>query len=89
MKEILVELKQPPIVEMIFPVGIGSGSDKTFIQQFVNESTLVVEHHLDKYPAVQIIDSAGDQIEATIKHIDSDSLVASFSSPFSGSIFCN
>lgn len=65
------------------------GSDKYFIQTFLMSAIVLVQHNLQKYPAVTVHDSAGDEVEGQIEHIDINSLQIIFSSPFSGTVTCN
>lgn len=48
-----------------------------------------VDHGMGKFPAVEIFDSAGDEVEGDIRHIDSNSLRIVFSAPFSGVAYLN
>lgn len=68
---------------------VGATSDKHYSEAFTNQSTVVVEHNLGKYPATQIFDSAGDQVEGTIRHDSLNQLTATFVSSFTGTIICN
>lgn len=67
----------------------GLESDAYFQQAFTNQSSVTVTHNLNKYPAVQIIDSAGDQVEGNVSHDSLNELTVTFSSSFTGTIFCN
>lgn len=67
----------------------GGGSDSNFAQSFTNSSTVTVEHMLGKFPAVTIIDSAGDEVIGETVHMDNDSVTINFSAPFSGKVICN
>lgn len=44
---------------------------------------------MNKYPAVTVHDSTGDEVEGDIAHVDTNNLVIQFSAPFSGKITCN
>ena len=63
--------------------------DKYYTTTFGVSSSVLVEHHLNKYPAVTIHDSAGDEVEGTITHEDTQKLTLTFSAPFSGRVTCN
>src|SRR5438270_484493 len=65
------------------------GSDKNFTQPFTLASSVTVPHKLGKYPAVTILDSAGDECEGAVDHIDNNNLTVTFSAVFSGTIICN
>src|SRR2546421_2844165 len=65
------------------------GSDKNFTHAFTSASSVNVPHNLGKYPAVTVMDSAGDECEGAVDHIDINNLTVTFSAPFSGEIICN
>ncbi len=66
-----------------------SGADKNFSQAFISQSTVVVAHNLGKYPAVTVIDSAGDEVEGFVDHNSTNQLTITFSASFSGTVICN
>lgn len=66
-----------------------TAADKTFTQDFLTSSTVTVTHNLAKYPAVIVINSAGDEVEGDIRYLNSNSLTVIFNSAFSGKIICN
>ena len=63
--------------------------DKTFLQYFSGLDFLQVNHQLNKFPSVTIIDSAGDEVIGAVDYIDANTLAISFGYPTSGSISCN
>jgi selenophosphate synthase len=69
--------------------GGGTGADKTYTQEFNAASTVTVTHNLGKYPAVTVMDSAGDAVEGDVLFTSSNGLTVSFSAPFSGTVTCN
>lgn len=69
-----------------------SGSDaedKNFVQNFTNSASVTVTHNLDKYPAVTVTDSTGEEVVGQIDHVSVNQLIATFSSSFTGMIVCN
>lgn len=64
-------------------------SDKTLSKDFHYADEVVVNHGLGKFPAVSIIDSAGDEVEGNVRHVDTSSLIVTFDRPFSGTVTCN
>jgi hypothetical protein len=64
-------------------------ADKTYTQDFTVASTVTVTHNLGKYPAVTVIDSAGDEVEGDVDHVSMSELTVSFSAPFSGKVILN
>lgn len=63
--------------------------DKNFAYDFINSAEVTVDHSLSKYPAVTIVDSSGDEVEAEVEHLSVNQLVARFSASFSGRVICN
>lgn len=63
--------------------------DAHFELPFISASTVSVPHNLGKYPAVTVIDSAGDEVIGDVQHLSANSLQLIFSAPFSGTVFCN
>jgi hypothetical protein len=63
--------------------------DLTFRMDFTAEDTVVVDHNLGKYPAVIVIDSAGDQVEGSVYYVNTNQVIVSFSHPTSGQVTCN
>ena len=64
-------------------------SDKTYMTNFYVTDQVLVTHGMAKYPAVSVIDTAGDEVEGNVYYIDTSSLLVTFQSPFSGTITCN
>lgn len=63
--------------------------DKHFEQAFTTAISVTVAHNLGKKPAVTVIDSAGDEVVGMVNHVSDNELVATFSAPFSGVLYCN
>lgn len=64
--------------------------DKTFVyDQTVPSSVWTIEHNLEKFPAVNIVDSAGTEVIGAIDYIDLNTVVISFTGAFSGRAFFN
>lgn len=64
-------------------------TDKYFEQAFTVSSSVTVNHNLNKYPAVTIHDSSGDEVEGSIVHASINQLSVTFSAPFSGIVTCS
>lgn len=72
----------------VSPVEVETDKHYTHFQSIpANEWT--VQHDLNKYPAVQVIDSSGRIVTGEIQFVDLDSLVVRFEFLFSGSVYCN
>lgn len=52
-------------------------------------TTWNVTHNLGKYPSVKIVDSADNEFEGDIHHINENELQIFFNSPFGGKAFIN
>lgn len=66
-----------------------SAVDKNYILDFTVQGSLDIDHNLNKYPTVSIIDTAGDLVEGSVRYLNENSITVSFSSPFSGRVICN
>ena len=66
------------------------GIDQTYIH---NQSTASAEwtinHNLNKYPSVTVVDSAGTICEGTVTYIDANTIVCNFNGAFSGTAYLN
>ena len=88
-----VQLKdeQPIDVKIADVVQVFTGGtyDKHYEVSFLPTSSLSVNHSLNKYPSVSILDTAGDEVEGQVVHVDTNNLLVSFSAAFGGVITCN
>lgn len=66
-----------------------SFSDKNFVADFIVASTVAVNHNLNKYPAVNVMNSAGEEVEGEVDYLNTNQLIVYFAAPFSGRITCN
>ncbi len=64
-------------------------ADKTFTQPFTVASSVTVNHNLNKYPAVSVVDSAGDEVVGQVQYTSTSQVIVSFTYPFSGLVTCN
>jgi hypothetical protein len=68
----------------------GSGGDLQLVwNQMIPADTWEIEHNLNKYPSVTVIDSAGTQVEGDVTYIDTNNLTINFSSAFAGKASLN
>lgn len=81
-----INVKLADVVQTIY---YGSSSDKNYTAPFAPTSSLLVTHNLNKYPSVDIINSAGDEVIGSVNYIDLNSLLITFSAPFGGRLTCN
>lgn len=70
---------------------IGSeAGDKNFVfTQSVAAAKWEIQHNLDKYPSVSIVDSAGTEVVGDVQYIDKNNIVILFTAPFSGKAYMN
>lgn len=68
----------------------GLVSDKTYVHtQATSSDVWTIQHDLDKYPTVTVVDSGNSVVVGEIVYIDKNSIQITFSSAFSGKAFCN
>lgn len=64
--------------------------DKTYIHtQALAASVWEVEHNLDKYPSVTVVDSGNSVVIGEVVYIDSNNIRITFTSAFSGKAYFN
>ena len=67
-----------------------SDVDKNFVfTQGVASNTWTINHNLEKFPSVTVVDSADNVVIGSITHTNINSLTVSFSSTFSGKAYIN
>ena len=54
-----------------------------------SSTTWTVNHNLNKYPSVSIVDSANTEVIGEVEHIDTNNLTIKFSEAFSGKAYIN
>ena len=65
-------------------------NDRYFLHdQAIPEMDWVVQHNLNKYPSVSIVDSSGDQVEGEVHYDGINALHVKFSAPFAGRAYIN
>lgn len=90
----------PPGVGLPGPIGLvgppgppgppGTGGDATYRhQQVMAASTWTINHPLNKYPSVQIVDSGGTVWVGDINYISTSQVIVSFTTEFGGEAFLN
>ena len=71
------------------PVG-PAGSDTTYVHtQTAPSDTWVIPHGLDKFPAVDVVDSGSNVVVGEIHYNNSNTVTITFIAPFSGKAFLN
>lgn len=65
-------------------------NDKNYIHnQVVASGTWQIQHNLDKFPSVSIVDSGDNLVVGEVKYIDSNNVLITFTSVFSGKAYLN
>ena len=82
-------ISQPSVNVSVTGV-IGGASDAHYVHaQNENSETWTVEHNLNKYPSVSVVDSSNEEVIGEVQHTNANSLIVKFSAPFSGKAFVN
>lgn len=58
-------------------------------EQQVSSAIWLVNHNLDKYPSVSVVDTGNNVVMGNIEYISRSQLIVSFSSEFSGKAYLN
>lgn len=67
-----------------------TGDDKHFeFTQGVASDTWEVQHNLDKYPSVMVVDTGNNEVLGCTQHIDKNKLIITFGNPFTGKAYLN
>lgn len=67
-----------------------SGGDAHFVfTQGVANITWNITHSLGKFPSVSVVDSGGSEVVGDIAHVDTNTCILTFSSPFTGKAYLN
>ena len=67
-----------------------SSTDKNFVfTQGSPSNTWNINHGLDKYPSVSIVDSANNEVDGDVQYVDPNNITLTFASSFSGKAFLN
>ena len=70
--------------------GSGGSGDRTYtFTKLTPDITWRINHNLDKYPSVTIVDSAGTVVFGDIEYIDRNSLTVTFTAGFAGQAYLN
>lgn len=64
--------------------------DRTFIfNQGISSAVWIINHNLDCFPSVTVVDSANTTVVGDIAYNDSNSITLTFAAPFSGTAYLN
>lgn len=66
------------------------GIDQTYIyNQEVASDEWIIQHNLNKYPSVTIVDSAGSRVVGSYRYVDSNTIICTFCGAFGGIAYLN
>lgn len=72
------------------PQGAAGIGDKSYTHQQLSPSAVwTIIHNLNKFPAVEVVDSGGTVVEGDINYTDANTLTVTFSVQFGGVAYCN
>lgn len=72
------------------PAGSGGGSDAFFtFNQAGAANPWFINHNLNKYPSVTVVDSAGTQGFCSVTYVDANNVQLNFAAPFAGKAYLN
>ena len=90
------DLSNKPSINGVVLVGNKTGEelgivyDKTFVyNQAISSDVWDIEHNLDKYPSVTVVDSGGSVVVGEIVYINKNNGRITFTSAFSGKAYLN
>lgn len=84
-----VAIKQPAINVSVSGV-IGGGNDAHFVhRQDMTSSVWEIEHNLNKYPSVTVVDSGDNVLHTEVVYIDKNNLEVRFVASTSGKAYLN
>ena len=64
--------------------------DKNYLHiQSVASDEWIINHNLNKYPSVTVLDSSGSEVIGEVTHIDKNNLIIKFAGGFSGKATLN
>ena len=69
---------------------LGIVDDKTYVHvQTTSTAVWSIQHNLNKFPSVAVVDSSGSVVVGETVYIDNNNIQITFSSAFSGKAYCN
>lgn len=75
--------------DLEYPAVEGDVYDKTYSMDFVNQTSVTVNHNLNKYPSVQVYDQDGNGVECSVVFNSLNTITLTFNSPVTGTVYCN
>lgn len=85
----VISKTEQPTVDVIITGGI-VGTDKNFVfNQQEASDTWTINHTLNKFPSVSVVDSAGDIVIGNVTYNSTSQIILTFSASFSGKAYLN
>ena len=81
---------QNKVIKSYVDANIGTGIDKNYTHTQISASNnWIINHNLNKFPSVTIVDSGGTIVVGEISYTNINSVSISFNGIFSGKAYCN
>lgn len=85
----VISKTEQPTVDVIITGGI-VGTDKNFVfTQSSASATWTINHDLNKFPAIEVVDSANDIVIGNITYNSTSQITITFTAAFSGKAYLN
>lgn len=66
-----------------------SGATTYIHDQLQTSATWLIQHDLERFPSIEVVDSAGTVVVGGIQYVDENNVTITFSSPFTGKAYLN
>lgn len=73
----------------VTPTTIEAISKTYMFEQAIPSDTWEIQHNLNKYPSVSIVDSAGSIVMGDVLYVDTNKVILTFSGQFNGKAYLN
>ena len=85
----VISKTEQPTVDVIITGGI-VGTDKNFVfTQSSASATWTINHDLNKFPAIEVVDSANDIVIGNVTYNSTSQITITFTAAFSGKAYLN
>lgn len=81
-----MSIKKVPIYSRKYIEGIIQATTQTFEVVFTDVTEYTVDHNLNKYPIIQVLNEANDEVEVMILHTNKNSFTVSWNGNMTGTI---
>lgn len=71
------------------PFSLSNGDKHFLYEQAIPSNSWRINHNLDKYPSVSVVDSALNEVVGEVHYVDKNTVIVNFTSSFSGKAFLN